>query len=353
MQITVLDCGPLVTIQDAGRWNNQRLGVPVSGAMDWFAFKAANALVGNPLDWAAIEIGLGSLELIGEDDRLVAVTGVGYGLIIENCGRSLFYPAWMATTWRAGELLRVLPRPQAGWGYLAISGGINVEPVMGSRSTYLRGGFGGWQGRALQPGDRLPLGELPPGVTGAERARRAGLELPANLRPAYTNTPFLGVIPGPHLEAFSPAGLATFLHNPYRVTDNSDRMGYRLQGPLVTHRPASEGIASQSALAMTEADVLSEGLPLGAVQVPADGQPIIALADRQTTGGYTRLGTICLADLPLLAQLRAPWGRARFYEIDLEIAQERFREMNHILLHVQDGSANDPAHATKGGTIGP
>ncbi len=381
MNLQIVDCGGIVTIQDLGRTGYQHLGVPVAGPMDWFALRAANALVDNPPGYAALEIGQGGLELQTEEDCLVAVTGWGYALLVEECARQVWKSLWTAHVLRPGDTLRLLPRTWSGWCYLAISGGLDVPLVLGSRSTFLRG-FGTqsensalksvirtqpvaiqdpisnfqypksalpFTERCIQPGDVLPVGQcnsitsVQPEVDPAEdpyppmieavwegvrnRSLRhppalpRGHNLPLADQPAYSTQPRLGVILGPHRAAFSQAGVNALLNNVYTVTGQSDRMGYRLRGSTIAH--ARKGADA--------ADILSEGLPLGAVQVPGDGQPIVALADRQTTGGYTCIATVCLADLPLLAQCPRGSGRVHFYEISIEAAQAKYRAMLNLL----------------------
>jgi antagonist of KipI len=312
MSLSVLDAGLLTTIQDAGRFGFERFGVPVSGAMDWFALQAANRLVGNPSSAAALEFLAQGPTLRAEQNCLVAAAGPGFALEVD--GRH--FPLWLSVSVRAGSILRLVELPEAiwgspVWGYLAVSGGVDVPPVMGSRATYLRGGFGGFQGRALQNGDVLPIGRLEnePGAW----SQWAGRDIPPARRPAYASDAPLRVIPGPQLEAFPPEAWRIFLQSEYRLGHNSDRMGYRLEGPALTHRSG--------------ADILSDGIALGAVQVPGSGQPMILLSDRQTTGGYTKIATLIRADLPRLVQ-RAPGSSGiRFAEIGIAEAQQAYRTL--------------------------
>lgn len=302
MTLLTLDPGFLTTVQDLGRQGCERYGVPVSGAMDRLALMAANALVGNPLEAAGLEFALsGPVFRLSGAGGLVAAGGRGFNLRIG--GQPI--PLWMAAWVRAGETIS-LQAAGSGWGYLAVGGGINVPQVMGSRSTYLRGGFGGLNGRSLQAGDILELG---PG--GAYDL--AGQELPDGLLPAYSDHPLLDVILGPQMQAFSKAALAAFLGGEYALTAACDRMGYRLAGPKLAH------------LLKGGADVLSEGIPLGAVQVPGDGQPIVLMADRQTAGGYAKIGVVSSASLPLLAQCPPGAGSVRFRAVSVEEAQAKWR----------------------------
>ena len=216
---------------------------------------------------------------------------------------------WRAALARRGEVIQFSMTGSPGWGYLAVAGGIDVPPVMGTRSTYLRGGFGGLDGRVLLPGDHLPVtGELPPGWQSL-----AGRHIPLDLRPPYAAQVSLPVILGPQADAFSEAGLRTFLSTEFGVSPTSDRMGYRLAGSPVEHRGG--------------ADLLSEGIAAGAVQVPADGQPIVMMSDRPATGGYPKIATLARVGLPLLAQALPGVGQVRFHTIRVEEAQAQYRRL--------------------------
>jgi antagonist of KipI len=311
LPLRVLSAGPLTTIQDSGRSGYERFGVPQSGAMDWFALRAANALVGNPREGggrpgaAALEFAFEGPVLQASDDCLVAVAGWGHALHVQ--GRPV--GAWRAALVRRGEILHFDRNGTPGWGYLAVLGGIDVPPVMGSRSTYLRGGFGGLQGRALREGDALPLGnEQPPGWQ-----ERAGRWLPPNMRPIYSDEAAVPVIAGPQEQAFTVGAIDLFYHAAYTISATSDRMGYRLNGPHLAHRDS--------------ADLISEPLTWGAVQVPADGMPMVMMSDRPTTGGYPKIATVARAGLPLLAQAMPVTGQVRFQAISFTEAQRRYRQM--------------------------
>lgn len=310
MSLRVLSGAGLATIQDLGRVGWERFGVPVCGAMDQFAIRAANYLVGNPPQAACVETALAQLTLLAEDDLIVAATGRGWRLRIDS--REI--PPWMAAVARGGERIELIPDGQPGWGYLAASGGVNVPLVMGSRSTYLRGGFGGLLGRILQRGDSLPIGSHAPFN---RLQQRAGTSLSPDIIPPYANQVTVHLIPGPQLDAFSEAALPALLENEYTLTAACDRMGYRLAGTPLTHRHT--------------ADILSEGTPFGSVQVPGDGQPVVLMADRQATGGYAKIGVVASADLPLLAQCPADGGKVRFVITSPIEAAIRLRKMyNHF-----------------------
>jgi biotin-dependent carboxylase-like uncharacterized protein len=305
--LLVLDPGFLTTVQDLGRVGYERFGVPVSGAMDRLALMAANLLVGNPPGAAGLEAALVGPALQAGAGCLVAAAGRGFAL--EVGGRAL--PLWMAAWVRAGESVALRAAGEGGWGYLAVSGGIGVPSVMGSRATYLRGSFGGLAGRALAAGDALPEGE--PAEMPGELYARAGRELPSSLRPHYSDTPTLDVILGPQAALFGLATLETFLGSAYALTLACDRMGYRLSGPPAAPLPGTE--------------LLSEGISLGAVQVPGDGQPIVLMADRQTAGGYAKIAVVTSASLPLLAQCPPGRGVVRFRAVAVEEAQAQWRNL--------------------------
>ena len=304
MALKVVEPGLLTTVQDLGRRGYERFGVPVAGAMDGYALRAANGLVGNPWDAAGLEITIVGPKLQATQNCLVAVTGGDLGLRVK--GRKM--PLWTALYVRRGWTISFEGRQRGCRAYLAVAGGIAVPPIMGSRATYLRGGFGGYQGRALRGGDVLPVGE-----PACSLLDRAGQQLPEGVRPHYSDAPTLEVILGPQDDCFAEEGIATFLSGEYAVDPISDRMGYRLEGPVVAHK--------------TSADIVSDGIVLGAVQVPANGQPIVMMADRQTTGGYTKIATVVCADIPLLAQCLPGRSRMRFRATTVQAAQARYRNL--------------------------
>jgi biotin-dependent carboxylase-like uncharacterized protein len=313
--LEVIEPGLLTTVQDMGRRGHEAVGVPVAGAMDPFALHAANWLVGNAPTAAGLEITISGPKLQANTDCLIAVGGADLGLRIN--GRQI--PPWMSAYVRRGWRIEFSGLVKGCRAYLAVAGGIDVSPVLGSRSTYLRGEFGGLEGRALRSGDILQIGR---NVGSGHLPARAGRELtgdPAQLQrllPAYGEEPTVEVIPGPQSEAFSTAGIETFFSEEYLVSPTADRMGYRLQGPPVRH----EGPDPRAS-----ADIVSDGIVLGAIQVPADEQPIVMMADRQTTGGYPKIGVVASADIPLLGQCRPGLGKVCFRETSVEEAQDRYR----------------------------
>lgn len=304
MSLEVIDLGGFATIQDSGRKGWRGFGVPVSGPMDGFAFQAANALAGNPDGCAVIEIGLGDVTLQARQDCVIAITGAGYELSIYIWE----FPFWGSFYVRAGWKIRLNKTDEGMWAYLAVHGGIQTEPVLGSRSTYVRGAFGGWKGRQLQVGDVIMTKSVP--HSSYELAARI---LPEEARPEYDDHPSLDVIMGPQTDYFTNESIETFLSSEYSISLTSDRMGYRLEGPPLTHRSKTE--------------LISEGMTFGAIQVPSNGQPIVMMADCPTTGGYPKIGTVASADLPLLAQCVPNKSRIRFRETTVEKAQEKYRAL--------------------------
>jgi biotin-dependent carboxylase-like uncharacterized protein len=295
----------MATVQDWGRYGFQDRGVPVSGAMDREALCIANLLVGNPPGEAAVEITLGGFVAEFLDRVAFAMGGADLGARMNGAP----LPGWVQCTAQAGDTLAMDCRHSGCRAYLALAGGIEVPLVMGSKSTYLRGGFGGYRGRRLQSGDVLECGAS---ICTAGSCRMgawggAAVAWPSELIPTYSDHPNLRVVPGPQAELVTEAGWARFLSCAYRLTDRSDRMGCVLSGPAVTHRLG--------------ADIISDGTAFGSVQVPGNGQPIVLMADRQTIGGYAKIATTASFDLPLLAQL-LPGDTVRFSAIDLWEARE-------------------------------
>jgi antagonist of KipI len=277
--------------------------------MDPFALQAANLLVGNPPGAAGLEITLAGPVLRATSPCLIAVGGADLGLRVN--GQPL--PPWISAYVRPGWTIEFAGRRSGCRAYLAVAGGISLPPVMGSRATYLPGGFGGVEGRALQVGDRLPVGADP---AGGHLASRAGRRLPAHLVPAYQDQPTLAAIAGPQQDLFDAEGQEAFYSGVYGVSPTADRMGYRLQGPEIVHHSPGDG---------SPGDIISDGIPLGAVQVPADRQPIVMMADRQTTGGYAKIATVASVDIPLLAQCVPGKSSVRFVQTTVDQAQRRYR----------------------------
>ncbi|BCV24093.1 biotin-dependent carboxyltransferase family protein [Gelria sp. Kuro-4] len=297
----VLAPGLLTTVQDRGRHGYQAFGMPVAGAVDEYALRAANLLVGNAEGAAALEITLLGPALKVLSPAVIALTGADLGAMLNGAP----LPLWQAAAVKAGDEISFTGVRSGCRAYLAVAGGIDVPVVMGSRSTYLRGKIGGLEGRALKAGDRLAAGE----PAAAARAL-VGRRVPPELIPTYEGSLTLRVVLGPQDDHFTAAGRETFLTGEYTVTNEADRMGYRLEGPKIEHAGS--------------ADIISDGIPLGAVQVPGHGLPIVMLADRQTTGGYPKIATVISADLYRIGQAK-PGDKVRFAAVSRKEAVQLLR----------------------------
>jgi antagonist of KipI len=319
--IEIIKPGMLTTIQDLGRWGFQARGVPVAGPMDPCAHRVANALVGNSVEAATLEVTLLGPELAFDDERVVAIAGAEFAATLEGSD----VPQGAPFLVKRGARLRFGRRISGARAYVGVSGGIATPSVLGSRATHLISAMGGINGRALKTGDRLPLGRHDPAVARHPVAR--GLNPVARGFSRATDNPTatrLRVLPGPQLEYFSAGSLDLLQSAPYVISNKSDRMGFRLEGPILVH---SRG-----------ADIISDATPLGVLQVPASGQPILLMADRQTTGGYPRIAEVASVDLPLIAQLK-PADRLRFRFISIEDAQRLYAERERDLSQARLGIA--------------
>jgi 5-oxoprolinase (ATP-hydrolysing) subunit C len=301
--LAIRDAGPSCTIQDQGRLGWLRFGVTPSGPMDWISHRRANGLAGNDPASAAIEIGPGGLacEARGGAIRL----GISAdGFIIHRDGKLL--PSRLAITLLPGETVSIRPGRTHVWGYIAVQGGFTLDMVMGSLSTHMRSGIGPLGGRALSGGTSLPV-----------RALARSIDLPdLALREVWPDIgEELRFVRGPQADHFPETAMERFQTDVYRISARSDRMGYRLDGDPIAH---SKGH-----------DIVSDGIALGAIQVPGDGLPIVLMADRQPTGGYPKIGTVIRADLPMLAQMRAGAG-VRFRAVAVA---EAVRALGRALAH--------------------
>jgi antagonist of KipI len=274
---TVIRPGMLTTVQDLGRWGYQGSGVPVAGPMDAYSHRLANRLVGNWEAAAALEITMIGPELEAHGDVACAVAGAGFAVVAGD--RPVSAPVF---TVASGTRLRFGPRGAGARATLAVRGGFAVPAVFGSRATSLISRMGPFDGRALAAGDVLPVGSDQLGTAGLAPSAGPPLPMPAGgVR--------VRALAGPHDRMFTPEALDALFGARFTVTPNSNRMGYRLQGPGLAHTGS--------------ADILSDATPIGSIQVPRSGDPILLMADRQTTGGYPKIATVITADLPLAGQL--------------------------------------------------
>jgi biotin-dependent carboxylase-like uncharacterized protein len=304
--LRVVAPGLMTTLQDLGRPGYQHLGVPISGALDHVSLRAANLLVGNPPGMGALEIFYqGPTLALQADSVRIALTGGQAPIDILSSDGSAVHRlgAWESARLLRGQALKIGALTGSAVAYLAVEGGFDVAPVMGSQSTLTRGGFGGFQGRALREGDLLPV------------RRQAAAEREEAMLPPLDLTPpaRIRVVFGPQDDYFTPAGLGTLLKSPYTVSRASDRMGMRLDGPTLEH--SSKG-----------ANIVSDGIAPGAIQVPGNGLPIVLLADRQTTGGYPKIATVISADLPALGRM-TPGTKVSFAAVDIDAAEDAARQL--------------------------
>lgn len=306
--LRILSAGPGSTVQDGGRHGYLRYGVTGAGPMDPFAHALANRALGNPAGAAAIEVSLGGLEVTAEDGPLtLAFAGGAFSAQLD--GQAL--PAAAIMRIEPGAKLKLRAGSAGSWCYLAVAGGLSLPLVLGSASTHTRTGIGGVAGRALVTGDAIAAGQPATGEieTGA-------IQAPLLERPAET----IRVILGPQDDYFAPDQIAAFLAGPWTVSARGDRMACFLEGPTLSH---ARGF-----------NITSDGIAMGAIQVPGEGQPIVLMADRQSTGGYPKIATIIGPDLGRLAQAR-PGTTIRF----------------RAVTHAEAVAARSEEHAFLSGTI--
>ena len=297
----------LTTVQDLGRWGGQSNGVPVAGPMDEYSHVLANRLVGNPPSAAALEVTLIGPELLANTEVTCAVAGAMFALT----KGTLPVPMHAVFTLRQGETLRFGARAAGARACLAVRGGFDVAPIFGSRATSLISRMGPFGGRALKAGDVLPIGSTAPlGPSRSRAGDTVALPLPAG-------GARLRVVVGPQEQCFTSRAHEIFFSSRYVITPASNRMGYRLEGPPLEHAGG--------------ADILSDATPIGSLQVPASGRPILLMADRQTTGGYPKIGVVIGADLPLAGQL-APGDWIEFARCTRAAAVDALR-LRHRTLH--------------------
>src|SRR5690625_2090841 len=323
MSVEVLSPGLFTTIQDLGRYGSQQFGVIVSGAMDSYSLRIANLLVGNREGEGALEITLVGSKLKYEHDQLIAITGGDLHATID--GKAA--PLWRPLLIRKGSILQFKSAVVGCRAYVAFAGGIAVPEVMGSKSTYVRAGIGGFQGRTLQKEDTFDCGTM--GKIGQSFVRQLK-KRKDHVSWAVNDVSLINVnqiqslhvLKGTEFDRFDEQSRHQVFHEPYTLTTQADRMGYRLEGP---------------ALSLSEKlELLSEGVTYGTIQVPPNGQPIILMADRQTTGGYPKIGQIISADLPSLAQLQ-PTASICFKEITLVQAEGALINKERLIHEIKMG----------------
>jgi antagonist of KipI len=300
--------GLLTTVQDLGRWGYQSFGVSVAGPMDRISHRFANLLVGNLASAAVLEITLLGPDIEFQDNVLCAVTGAEFEIFVDDNRMPLNAP-WVVPK---GDHLRFGECRRGARAYLAIAGGLDVPQQLGSRATHLATGMGGYRGRQLQAGDRLKIGQ----ASSTKLSRIHQVQSVVSLPSEDTR---LRVILGPQDQMFSKEALLTFQSSRYQVSPESNRMGYRLLGSSITSDKADQ--------------LLSDATPMGSIQVPASGKPIILMADGQTAGGYPKIATVITADLPLAGQLM-PGDWITFDVCDRETAVTALIEQEQKLLSI-------------------
>lgn len=316
--LTILKPGMLASVQDLGRHGHRQQGICPGGALDGLALVLANRLVGNADDAAGLELTMGGCEIRFEAPTRIALAGDDFGARLDGAP---LWPCWSVPV-AAGQVLRLGSANE--WSakeglrsWLAVAGGIDVPPVIGSRSTDLKAGFGGHEGRALKKGDRLPLGQ--PRLDAARMARRAFGVRPPAWEEDEDGAVVLRVMAGPEFDQFTTASRELLWRTAWRITPQSNRMGNRLEGPELKRK--------------RNADMLSSAVIPGTIQVPPSGQPIILMGDSQTTGGYPRIAVVIRADLWKLA--RAPLnGRLRLVEVDAAQALQAWAEQRQYLAQI-------------------
>jgi biotin-dependent carboxylase-like uncharacterized protein len=262
--------------------------------MDPFSLRLGNVMLGNDENDAALELAVGGFEAVFQRECCVVLTGAGLPMTINGCHA----PTWTVHYVHADARVAVRVPPSFADGcrsYLCVSGGIDVPIVMGSRSTFTRGKIGGYMGRALTAGDAVQIG--PPAPLWRISA---GFTCPDRFRPGRCRDEPIHAMDGPQIDSFTDAGVKTFYNETYTVTDKIDRMGYRLDGPVIAHKDG--------------ADIISDGIVHGSVQVPGEGKPIVLMSDRQTTGGYTKIAVVSTWSAALLAQ-KTPGAAVRFHRV--------------------------------------
>ncbi len=305
MGLKIISPGPLTTIQDLGRFGLMSKGFSPSGAMDTDSLFIANKLIGNNDSEGALEFTL--LGISGEftEDCVIAVTGADFGWKINNEELKRYH----AVEVKKGSVITSTAAKDGMRGYMAVAGGFDIPFVMGSYSTNLKCKIGGFEGRKLQAGDEIPFK--------IDRNQLLAMYRGAESVPTFGQTDIeLRVVLGPQDDYFTDKGIDTFLSSEYVITQESDRMGIRLEGDKIE---AKGGV-----------DIISDGIPLGAVQIPSSGKPIIMMADRQTVGGYAKIATVVSADIGLIAQSK-PGTKVHFTAVSLKESQRIYKKHKHEL----------------------
>lgn len=307
--VKVLTPGALTTVQDIGRYGYQRFGIPVAGVMDEYSYKIANYLVGNDENEAVLEMTFIGTNLEFLEDMVIAITGANLKPQVNKQDISM----WQSIQVKKGDILSFAGVKEGIRTYLAFGGKINVPVVNGSKSTTIKSKLGGYQGRKLQKDDMLEI-EISKNATPNKK-------LDEKYIPKFNKEEKIRVVLGPQDDYFTEVGIATFLSKEgYSITAESDRMGVRLDGKAIEHKQT--------------ADIISDGAVIGSIQVPANGMPIILMADRQTTGGYTKIGTVIKQDICKISQMGTNY-KLFFEELTVQEAQEEYKKYHKKLEEIK------------------
>lgn len=295
--IEILQPGLLTTVQDDGRWGYQKYGMPVAGAMDQLSLNIANLLVGNEPNEAVLEATMMGPKIKFNTEEIISITGADMDPKINN--RKI--PMWQSIKIRPGDILSFSGSKDGLRTYIAFKKILDIPVIMNSKSTFLRGEIGGYKGRSLKAGDIIDLK--------VKELTNNGSKLSSKYITDYRDEDKIRVVLGPQDDHFNQENIDKFFESTYSITTESDRMGYRLDGPKIEHKDG--------------ADIISDGISFGSIQIPGHGSPIIMMADRQTTGGYTKIGTVITPDLSILAQMK-PNTKIKFENISIEEAQNEY-----------------------------
>ena len=306
--INIIRPGLFTSIQDKGRWGYQKFGMSVGGVMDSFASRIANLLVNNYEYEGLFETTFSGIEMEFNCNEIISITGSNINPKIN--GKSVLM--WTSLLVNKGDILSTSASLSGIRSYIAFSRGLDVPLIMGSKATYTRGKVGGFKGRKLKAGDQIKLGK--------KNLSSWGAYLPVRYIPKYMKEDIITLVLGPQDDYFNKEAIDTFLQSKYTISSDADRMGYRLDGPKVNH--------------LKGPDIVSDGVVFGSVQIPGHGLPIVMMADRQTIGGYTKIGTVITPDLDKLGQM-GPGGIIRFKAIGVEEANEIYRDNEKKIDHIK------------------
>ncbi|OFI06958.1 KipI antagonist [Clostridium acetireducens DSM 10703] len=309
--LKIINAGLFTTIQDKGRIGYQQFGMSTAGAMDEFSLKVGNILLGNDEYEGALEITMVGPQIEFNTSTVIVITGANISPKLNNNS----IPMWHSIKVKKGDVLSFGGAKSGCRSYICFAGGIDVPKVLGSKSTYVKAAIGGFKGRALKSGDEINLVKINKSLD-----HIANRTIPENFIPKYFKNHEIRLILGPQHESFSKEEIEKFLNSEYEISNQADRMGYRLSGPEIKH--------------IKGADIISDGIALGSVQIPGHGMPIIMMADRQTTGGYTKIATIISTDIPVLGQAK-PGDKIKFKNITIEEAHEVLRNYNNLFKNIK------------------